>query len=691
MLLSRALIFILFAFMCFCPVIQADYYAFIYYYNANWWNSDYQVSVLYSTTSVLMITCTNQGWYYIPVNATDQVTGIYFQVNSSSLEDNYNCQAGSLYPVSFNGEYIYIKTNSNNCGGNITTDSYPDLDYFDMACFPNSKRVYYEAPYWASSIVNITTPLGDFTMLKCGGNGSWNYAEVASISLNSWVIFHVGSVYDNYECTSGLNYVLTFDGKDVSIVGNNSPPCNDNVNANFVPTVSMVGGFCYPPPAFGPPSIPTTTTTTMVPTTTTLGLAPTTVDSSPTTVTGTAGKSTELSDSQLIPAIVVPVLVVIVILLALIIYRIREWKRKRFQRERWNSAPEYGERRSGSRREQNKDTEMRDDQTASTVSVNNRDTQTTLYNTTGEIVVHAYLQITYEFDICIEKNLAQGGAGELFVASLLEDKLLARNNGVRHAVVKTIKDASSLTEKENEILFLQEIAVMAALRCNKFVASIIGYAISPKCLILTQYAGDLFNYLHGEGGFKDMKGKMHPIEIKAKMIIQFAEAMTQIHSLGVIHRDLKTKNILLEFDAQQDNPSNPSYTIKVSDFGVCRVIQDQGIIKQKFINIFAMSTRYAAPEVFAKQGLPNVVIDPEEEKKIDIYSFAICVWEILTQQIPWGSIKNDEIRQKVCTGERPQISASDNVHEQMIELITSCWNQNPFFEKALFGNQGNAL
>ena len=65
------------------------------------------------------------------------------------------------------------------------------------------------------------------------------------------------------------------------------------------------------------------------------------------------------------------------------------------------------------------------------------------------------------------------------------------------------------------------------------------------------------------------------------------------------------------------------YNIRLTDFGICRVIRDQGVKSQNFLNIFGISTKYAAPEVFARSFLPNVNNDAEDEKKADVYSFAV--------------------------------------------------------------------
>ena len=143
-----------------------------------------------------------------------------------------------------------------------------------------------------------------------------------------------------------------------------------------------------------------------------------------------------------------------------------------------------------------------------------------------------------------------------------------------------------------------------------------------------------------------------------------------MHSAGIVHRDLKTKNLLLEATPGEKFP----FSLRVGDFGICRVIQNQDIKSQNFLNIFGISTKYAAPEVFWRSFLPNVNNDAEDEKT-DVYSFAvwsaflalscslldlICiyfqlsfsVWEIFTRDIPWDGVSSEQVQRRVCGGER---------------------------------------
>ena len=71
----------------------------------------------------------------------------------------------------------------------------------------------------------------------------------------------------------------------------------------------------------------------------------------------------------------------------------------------------------------------------------------------------------------------------------------------------------------------------------------------------------------------------------------------------------------------------------------------------KFKEVGGFSPRYAAPEVFANIQL-MVMADPEIDKKSDVYSFSVIMWEMLTRQVPWDGVKRDEIERNVRRGAR---------------------------------------
>jgi len=130
--------------------------------------------------------------------------------------------------------------------------------------------------------------------------------------------------------------------------------------------------------------------------------------------------------------------------------------------------------------------------------------------------------------------------------------------------------------------------------------------------------------------------------------------MKYLHSKNVIHRDLKSENILLD---EQCNKC------KIADFGISQFSDGSVMTMQS-----RGTLRWMAPEVISK-GLVD--------KKADVYSFGILLFELLTSKLPYSNqpdsvIKNLEVY--VTSGLRP---SDDRIPLQWQKLLDRCWNKDP--------------
>jgi len=130
--------------------------------------------------------------------------------------------------------------------------------------------------------------------------------------------------------------------------------------------------------------------------------------------------------------------------------------------------------------------------------------------------------------------------------------------------------------------------------------------------------------------------------------VDVAHAMKYLHSLGVIHRDLKSGNVLITEDLRA----------KVIDFGTSRAID---LSKQMTLNLG--TSCWMAPEVFRNE--------PYTES-CDVYSFGIVLWEIYCRADPYDGVSSWSIPVMVCKGERPTIPA--DCPTEYAKMIKACWN-----------------
>ena len=129
-----------------------------------------------------------------------------------------------------------------------------------------------------------------------------------------------------------------------------------------------------------------------------------------------------------------------------------------------------------------------------------------------------------------------------------------------------------------------------------------------------------------------------------------------------------------------DNYSNLNCVI--CDFGFSHFVGDEydlvsGLSKPLSVGI---TYAYAAPELL------DIVLNYEKPKfselemKMDVYAFAITMYETISRTIPWKGLSKFDLYEKVDNGERPEIPESSRYtgdFKPIVELIRRCWAQAP--------------
>ncbi|KAJ7263103.1 kinase-like domain-containing protein [Mycena rebaudengoi] len=162
--------------------------------------------------------------------------------------------------------------------------------------------------------------------------------------------------------------------------------------------------------------------------------------------------------------------------------------------------------------------------------------------------------------------------------------------------------------------------------------------------------GTIMKYLEVHGA-TDLKIVTHLLEV--------ARGLEYLHSMAVIHGDLRADNVLVDDDGQA----------RLADFGLAF-----------FADATARSTtrdgarRWMAPELLRPEcvGLSTF----QRTTASDIYSFACLCLELYTREYPFSDIKNAwTVDFKVIENERPR--RPDIIPDQPWQLIRKCWAQKP--------------
>lgn len=199
--------------------------------------------------------------------------------------------------------------------------------------------------------------------------------------------------------------------------------------------------------------------------------------------------------------------------------------------------------------------------------------------------------------------------------------------------------------------------IFAMTECNHpFLLQIYGYYFSGDSvfIVMERCAYSLFYLLR--------KKKTLPFKLRFTIIVQIVLGMRFLHEKNMVHRDLKTANILLSSTNQ----------VKICDFGTTKKIKN-------IDGTFCGTIEYLAPE----QIDDELLNDP---KLIDIYSFGICLWEIWTGNNPFSDLKKKsagnqfamltEITSKDLKPSGSEM-AKTGAPPELIDLYNRCVMKNP--------------
>eukprot|EP00163_Fabomonas_tropica_P012112 TRINITY_DN2330_c0_g1_i1.p1 TRINITY_DN2330_c0_g1~~TRINITY_DN2330_c0_g1_i1.p1 ORF type:complete len:207 (+),score=30.59 TRINITY_DN2330_c0_g1_i1:272-892(+) len=121
----------------------------------------------------------------------------------------------------------------------------------------------------------------------------------------------------------------------------------------------------------------------------------------------------------------------------------------------------------------------------------------------------------------------------------------------------------------------------------------------------------------------------------------------------IIHRDLKSMNFLVD----------ENYRIKVADFGLAKVRTFSRTVRS-----VAGTYMWMAPETM--EGKPY-------DEKVDVYSFGLVIWELVTGELPFREYTNDVALARAVVDFRVRPKIPYFCPQQLAELIEDCWHHNP--------------
>ena len=220
-----------------------------------------------------------------------------------------------------------------------------------------------------------------------------------------------------------------------------------------------------------------------------------------------------------------------------------------------------------------------------------------------------YIGKTLENRYQLKKLIGSGGMANVFEAEDLEEN--------RIVAVKLLKK-EYLTNEEFVRRFRNESRVISVLDHPNIVKVYdVNFTGEDQYIVMEYIDGVTLNqYIHHQGQLR-WKDAVH-------FLRQILQALQHAHDHGVVHRDIKSQNIMLLRDG----------TIKVMDFGIARFArEDIRSGRNKAIG----SVHYISPEQACGE---------ESDAKSDIYSVGVLLYEMLSGSVPFDGDTPEEVAMK---------------------------------------------
>ena len=204
--------------------------------------------------------------------------------------------------------------------------------------------------------------------------------------------------------------------------------------------------------------------------------------------------------------------------------------------------------------------------------------------------------------------IGRGAFGKVFLAEMKSTKKLYAIKSIRKDVLlekgqieNTLLEKDIMFECDNPFLITMDYLFQNDLRL---------YFVMPFIR-----GGELYKVFQKEKRFKEDVVKFYA----AQIVI----ALGYLHMKGIVHRDLKQENILLETDG----------FIKIIDYGLAKMLDD----KQQ-ANTFCGTPEYLAPEIISESG---------HDKSVDWWALGIIMYEMLIGVTPFFNKNRNVLFSKI--------------------------------------------
>jgi len=237
-------------------------------------------------------------------------------------------------------------------------------------------------------------------------------------------------------------------------------------------------------------------------------------------------------------------------------------------------------------------------------------------------------------------ELGQGGMGVVYKA---DDTKLKRM-----VAIKSISPFI-LTREEVKIRFLREAQAAAALNHPNICTIFEIDEYDERSFISMEY-------IEGEALKDKIKTKPLSIQDALDLAIQVAEGLRHAHEKGIVHRDIKNANIMVNKDGEA----------KIMDFGLAK-LADTTVVTKEGTTVGTIA--YMSPEQAQGEAV---------DRRTDIWSLGVVMYELITGQLPFRGDRDQAVVHAILREKsQPLTSLRSGVPLEFERIINKCLDKDP--------------
>lgn len=255
----------------------------------------------------------------------------------------------------------------------------------------------------------------------------------------------------------------------------------------------------------------------------------------------------------------------------------------------------------------------------------------------GKFIIQNTHQIFDIYDL--QSLIGEGTYGKVYIASHKTTKAL---RAIKIINKLTIKDTDLQSEFINEVSILKMTDHPNILRLFEF------FEDNRNYYLVTEYltGGELLDFILTYKSITEAE--------TAYYMKQLLSAVAYLHSLNIVHRDIKLENLIFE-STEKNSP------LKLIDFGT-------SVVLTRNLKNFKGTISYLAPEV----------IQNNYTEKCDVWSVGVCMYILLSGTMPFGGRNEKEIIQGIMRGNYQLTGGNwDRISPQAKNLIRKMIQSDP--------------